>query len=437
MLRNALFSIASAWLMTWLNSRGNVFSGEPLDEQSDDSFLLATFISSQLLYCLATTWIQSTLLFGLHFSNHKHYPVGWAYCFWRIARHSIKLYVVALALCLATVEIFRAANLPAAVRQYKPEMYFSWLCSFLHTVGLGVAGRHVYRHETLEGQQSMHSRHRRDGSVVSSRLTWRSASLYWRAWRRVFVVRLPVLVAGLVTLGYVQVLALQVIRSGYELLTLMLGNFFMKILIQTISKHVLLRSDVKNIRTMFLTVSVPTVLIDTQLRVLLQRAYSSKLTVAGTIIMAATMARQAQNALQHHQPSQTGDGARLVAKLLALRAAEVYADMSAEYIAMGSATAILYFFWSHPKYRLGENVTDVDGAGSPLASGWSSRRTAVLILQVVVEVAVDMLSCLVEIAYGLRFDAVRRHSVYLASVFVGMTVGNAIIGAGVYLRPGQ
>ncbi|KAJ0396592.1 hypothetical protein P43SY_003333 [Pythium insidiosum] len=340
-------------------------------------------------------------------------------------------------------------------------MYLSWLCSFLHTVGLGVAGRHAYRHETLEGQQSIHSRHRRDGSVVSSRLTWRSASLYWRAWRRVFVVRLPVLVAGLATLGYVQVLALQVIRSGYELLILMLGNFFMKMLIQAISKHVLLRSDVKNIRTMFLTVSVPTVLIDTQLRVLLQRAYSSKLTVAGTIIMAAVEVAArigkailsnphirrierrkghgpaSRNAVQHHQPSQTGDRARLVAKLLALRAAEVYADMSAEYIAMGSATAILYFFWSHPKYRLGENVTDVDAAGSPLAIGWSSRRTAVLILQVVAEVAVDLLSCLVEIAYGLRFDAVRRHSVYLASVFVGMTVGNAIISAGVYLRPGQ
>ncbi|GLE01409.1 hypothetical protein PINS_up010239 [Pythium insidiosum] len=67
----------------------------------------------------------------------------------------------------------------------------------------------------------------------------------------------------------------------------MIGNFLMKILIQSVSKHVLLRNNVKNIRTMFLTVGVPTVLIDTQLRVVLQRAYSSKLTVAGTIVMAA------------------------------------------------------------------------------------------------------------------------------------------------------
>ncbi|GLE01408.1 hypothetical protein PINS_up010238 [Pythium insidiosum] len=109
--------------------------------------------------------------------------------------------------------------------------------------------------------------------------------------------------------------------------------------------------------------------------------------------------------------------------------------MSAEYIAMGCATAILFFFWSHPKYRLGEGVTDVDSAGPPMESGWSSRRTSVLVLQVVVEIGVDLLSCLVEVAYGLTFDAVRLHSMYLASVFVGMAVGNAIISTGVYLRP--
>ncbi|KAJ0392011.1 hypothetical protein ATCC90586_011856 [Pythium insidiosum] len=41
---------------------------------------------------------------------------------------------------------------------------------------------------------------------------------------------------------------------------------------------------------------------------------------------------------------------RYGAKLLAYRSAELYADMSAEYIAMGCSSAILYFCWDHPHY---------------------------------------------------------------------------------------
>ncbi|GLE01437.1 hypothetical protein PINS_up010267 [Pythium insidiosum] len=537
-LRNALLSAVAALVTTWSCSRGNVVSRRSLAAQSYGEFLLATLLSGHFCFCVVATLTQSTLLLRLRFvastarskrrrperfTNNSSVaasaPATLVGAVRRVARRSVGFYLLSLAVLVGITVACNASALPRRVREYKLEAYVGWLCCFAYTIGVGLAGRFVYKNETVEGRTStaistgvvavrrLDANHKARPTIkkkpklttataaatvaplpmqmpaptasVSVRVLarsptlWQRSTRFWHAWWHVVEARAPILLVGCVTLAYVQALSTRSISRNSEVLALVVSNVALKLLIQRLARRVLLPRDVKTIRTMVIAVGPPIALVDTQLRVILQRANSTQLTVVGTALLALLeVAVRAAKALatrrqlqrdwqgaEQEQPPSTQHSAvhdgeqereperehereaplRATAKLLAFRSAELYADMVAEYIAMGCATSILLVYWNHPKYRLAEGVVVAGGprpseTTATTATQWSDAQTAALVLQVLVEIAVDTLSCSLEISCGVSFDGVREQRVYLAFVFVATAVGNVLISAVVFLR---
>ncbi|KAJ0396585.1 hypothetical protein P43SY_003326 [Pythium insidiosum] len=515
-LRNSLFSAAAAYVTTWSCSRGNVLSRRTIATQSYGEFLLATLLSGHFCYSVLATFTQSTLLLRLRLVRSPAAAITLLGAVRHVARRSIGFYLASLAVLIGATAACNASSLPSHVRQYKLEAYVGWLCCFAYTIGVGLAGRFVYKNETIEGRESsaistissikagaVHvrrvvaspekkkSKKKRTknltigdasawpaprafavrlppgGGTTVRALTrsptlWQRSTRFWYAWWHVVEARAPILLLGCGTLAYVQVLSTRSITRSVEGVALIVGNVLLKLLIQRVARRYLLPRDIKSIRTMVIAVGPPIALVDTQLRVILQRANSTQLTVVGTALMAlleicvraakavatrrqlrqweaehaATRTSSSSTEQRHRERAVPGETLQATAKLLAFRSAELYADMVAEYIAMGCATSILLVYWSHPKYRLAEGSmwTSGDASRTGSAAQWSQHQTALLVAQVLVEVVVDTLSCSLEISYGVTFDGVREQRVYLAFVFVATAVGNVLISAVVFLR---
>ncbi|GLE01462.1 hypothetical protein PINS_up010292 [Pythium insidiosum] len=452
-LQNAVVAVSVTWCIAFVYSRGDIFHAVPVKLQSYDAFLLSLLLWTQFMYCAIGSVTQAALLRNMHFLVRPDVPASIAWCYWRVIRRSFGFYVASLSMMFASAWAFAGHRVPLTVRQYKPELYCCWAANYVYTVGVGLAGQHVFKTETVEGQQRMAaSQQGRASNSPSTKPSAKTSSSprFYSGWWRMTVVRAPMLLSVTLAAVYVQLLqSVVTINSAKSVLLLVICNFIGKLLIQAAAKRSMLRPSVKHVRTMFLAVVLPTVLMDTQLRVVVQRVNSTQLTVAGTVVMsllevtiriikAVTLRRHIRRLerttptqLTQLTPSESRQPALALArrkiKLLAFRSAELYADMSAEYIAMGCSMTIFFFYWDHPKYRLGGTAADGTNA-------WSSHQTLVLALQVCAEIVVDVFSCLVEIAHGLTFHALRQQSVYLATLSASMAVCNITVSALVYLR---
>ncbi|GAB9467182.1 hypothetical protein Gpo141_00004539 [Globisporangium polare] len=257
----------------------------------------------------------------------------------------------------------------------------------------------------------------------------------------------------------------------------------------------MLPRKIKDVRTIFFAIGLPTVLIDTQVHIALQRV---QLTLSGTfgmalleiatrigkvIVLNVQMRRRQRRVLVQDEDGGelTPSGAQVVApsfrdltavvavaqtppepgrhwssqglqrirsirsmraprprrtitpqdlqqwkkRILAFQVAELYADMSAECIAIGCSTSILFFYWTHPKYELG-------GPQATSASMW--RQSKMLGIQVAVEILVDYLSCALEIGEGIEYREVRKYQLFLGSLFIGIAIVNVQISAMLYIH---
>ncbi|GAB9471435.1 hypothetical protein Gpo141_00008646 [Globisporangium polare] len=140
---------------------------------------------------------------------------------------------------------------------------------------------------------------------------------------------------------------------------------------QELAKWSALKTKARDIRVMCVAVGIPTVLIDTQTRLVVQRIRTAQGTNTGTLFMTLIEimlrvsklalvkweVRHRQNAQEHASPSVTSvtaasrevttdaaNFARWECDLSKLYMAEVYADLAAEYIAIGCSMSILFFY---------------------------------------------------------------------------------------------
>lgn len=110
-------------------------------------------------------------------------------------------------------------------------------------------------------------------------------------------------------------------------------------------------------------------------------------------------------------------------RLLALHASETYADMYAEYLALGCSYAVLVIFSRNPHYNLYRM--------HPSTS--SVNYWALFGLQVAVEIGVDAVSSALEVALGLEVEAAAQHTWAAAGYMVALAFVNIAICAGLYL----
>lgn len=64
---------------------------------------------------------------------------------------------------------------------------------------------------------------------------------------------------------------------------------------------------------------------------------------------------------------------------------------------------------------------------------WRIQQVAMLAFQFVVEILVDYVCVVMEIAAGVDFDRIRDHSSFLGVLFMAMAVINISISSAVYL----
>lgn len=85
---------------------------------------------------------------------------------------------------------------------------------------------------------------------------------------------------------YVHIASRYRFEKPTQLLAFTLESLVLKLVVQEVAKIGMLRRKIKDVRTMFFAVGLPTVLIDTQVRIALQRVQSTQLTLSGTFGMA-------------------------------------------------------------------------------------------------------------------------------------------------------
>ncbi|GMF22988.1 unnamed protein product [Phytophthora lilii] len=225
---------------------------------------------------------------------------------------------------------------------------------------------------------------------------------------------------------------------------------------------------------MCILVAVPTVLIDTQARIVLLGMQNSGMAAAGTFGLAileisvrvakaflVTYSIRRRQEYVHEQPKtpvqvnqpgharnsvrQSVTGERRLSSIVtkqigfelwrhqrqAYHTAELNADMYAEYIAIGCSASILFFYSNHPHYSL---LRPLDA--SMFASDTAARKSNqlnMLLLQVVVEIIVDYTSIVLEITAGIEFDRIKGLGSFLAALFGTTAIINTITSSMTFL----
>lgn len=239
----------------------------------------------------------------------------------------------------------------------------------------------------------------------------------------------------------------------------MLG-IVVKLGLQEAARHYILSTRIRSIHTMCILVGVPTVLIDTQSRIVLLGTQTNTILVSGTFAMVAAeiclrvgkaayvawKIRRRAAALEITLSSLSGNSGRRESSQLSLKmefelwrrqvlsyhTAEVTAEMYAEYIAIACSQSIIFWFAGHPFYpalqlEAGSGLSEIDVAR------WRFNQVAMLGFQFVVEIFVDYLCVVLEMAAGIDFDRIGSLSTFLGMLFMTMAAININISSVVYL----
>ncbi|KAJ0390828.1 hypothetical protein ATCC90586_010329 [Pythium insidiosum] len=115
-------------------------------------------------------------------------------------------------------------------------------------------------------------------------------------------------------------------------------------------------------------------------------------------------------------------------RLVQYHAAELQADMYAEYIAIGASMAVYFIFHDHPQYDI---LGGVDSAASAVLS--MDAITACLV-QILVEIIVDFVCCLFELSGNIPFRVSRDSTALLTTLFTSCALMAVGLSSAMYLH---
>ncbi|TYZ58665.1 hypothetical protein PybrP1_003811 [[Pythium] brassicae (nom. inval.)] len=465
LLRNALACVVFVWVAAFIFSHGAFVSGRSAARQTDFEFLAGTSVSTHLFFYGMVIGAHTPNLLPLEFTRlqQQRRRTTLLFCAQRLAWRTFPVYVLTLLLLVGFLLLARSA--PQGFRELHPEFYASATCIHLYFASLSVALRRIFREETVIGQSGQRTR-----SPQKRASCWTPTRFFWKTWARSLPILGSVMLAGI----YVGYASQYGVDGGWDFLGYTLGSLMLKAVIKEAAKRWTRRRKIRDPRQIFLIVGLPTVLIDTQVRIVLQRAQNSQFALAWVFGMAgfelvmrvskvAWVKRQlrrwdsrlASAVMNDVHAGHAGGGAKIASVVekrfgslrddtreiegkvqeVAFQIAESYANMSAEYIAIGCSSCILYFYWDHPKYDLHHKVGASSAVGSdPQSPMW--LQGSVLALQLAVEVVIDYVSCVVEIGEGIDFPEIRRYHVYLGLLFSCIACANIYVCSMVYMIVG-
>lgn len=300
-----------------------------------------------------------------------------------------------------------------------------------------------------------------ESGPATNAICYRAPS-YWRA----FVKNISSGVPALLATGFVHGLCRQRIvdRDTGVVTGFVVGSIVFKLTIQELAKYYIMRKHVLSTRTMCVIVGIPTVMIDTQARIILLGISNKKIAAIGALVMALIeislrvgKAKFVRWSISHREKTLLGtiavssrrssiDGPRSVRPSLSamhvefevwhrqvqvFHTAELTADMYAEYIAIGCSASILFFYCGNPHYSLLRRSDTMENELGVV--DWRTNQLYLLVFQVGVEIVVDYVSIVLEMTAGIEFDHIQHLDSFLAALFMVTAVMNMIISIGVYL----
>ncbi|GLE01489.1 hypothetical protein PINS_up010319 [Pythium insidiosum] len=481
-LRNASACAVWAWATALGCSYGDVLSGRSVADQSMTSYVLGLQLWSELFFTVSIIAVETVGLSKLHFLARPRRKPGLFFVLHRLLRRLWWQLVLLFAVVVATGYAL-TTQLPRAWRFLHLEAYAFIVIShvfFTHTV---VATREIFKHETVDGQLRIIRLGNQGNAGRSQTHSSASRASYWRAFRRVYVgLSYTIAAVGLASL-FVHTTMFLTFSATRDFLVFSVVSQLIKVAVQELAKCMILRRHRHDIRATSLIVGAPTVLIDTQVRVALQRistVQSSIVSIAAFTAMEFAMRigkvgllhlqirrrqqrdrRRAQRQVEQQHASPTARHVAVVAngatttshdkrrtpvpnhaqvlpfpewrfKLLSCFATELYADMLAEYMAMACTGAIVFFYWDNPKYLLNDKSNE--SADSDASVGFSGSQQRLLALQIAVEIVVDFTCFLIEHRSGINFLELQRHATFVTAVFVAFGSINILICAAFYLK---
>jgi hypothetical protein len=293
---------------------------------------------------------------------------------------------------------------------------------------------------------------------------------YWRRYfqalcRSTHVALIAALAASLVHICS----AFDLLSTNLALLQFSIVSVVLKALVLTVTKRIALKQGSTNLRKIYVLAAVPTVLINTQVRLAILRCNGSGSTIIGFVqlgllepLMRITKVWHLQHTIKRMENEQTQVQSRkktMVAHQIAVspapnatgrprspsshlacratiiishqnvlhfHAAESHADMCSEYIAIACSTAIYFFLQHDPRFGWHE-------PGEVDSHEWSHTAIVVL-LQVGIEIPVDFMCCLFELANGVPLRASESLGGFLTAVFTSSALVSVSISAFLFIH---
>ncbi|GLE01492.1 hypothetical protein PINS_up010322 [Pythium insidiosum] len=490
LLRNVTLSLLCAALALWCCACGNVLSRKPVREQRFVEFLSASVFWCGALFSTIIVSIQSSLLMTKRFLACPDRAIGFYAALWRVLRATLHLVVALLTVLVATVVLLDELTAGRA-RRVHLEYYACSLAGVTFISAVWLRTRRIYFDETVQGferrQLQQHARrlapadlsppHQQQHQRTRGRRQRACSVTAWRPFVRILVRAAPSAVSMAFAGLYVQATSQRRLETQQDLFAFGAASLLVKLVVQECIKLLMLRRHENDIRTMFLAVGLPTVLIDTQIRVMMQlvqrASFSTDAAVAMALIEVAmrsakiamlrlqlarreqlvrrkindlrVVAARVQVSARHRKRSHAARGVDALNELqqwrqrrLRFHAAEVYADMAAEYIAIGCSTMILVLYGDHPRFQLwhlaNAAMTESGGDEARIAPPSLRHHVSMVAVQCAVELAVDVVASLLEVAQGVDFHELRRHSAYIAVTFIGIGVMNVHVTTVMFMR---
>ncbi|GMF11574.1 unnamed protein product [Phytophthora lilii] len=471
--RNFVGCAIAAVIVNGCYYMGNIFSFKPSVEQSRSEFLMATMVWTAVLHALMMIIAHLPFLTAQQFVGLPDgtKPSLW-FCTKKLVKGSRSYFAASLVSMIVVALIVQHTSLMHENFKYKLHFYLGNLCNLTFTTGITIAVRKIYREDTYQGRdrrkisgETSEPRNMEPQAVASpSRRPYLNNHYKPSFWRE-YVAKFPNALLIAWSGGFVHVVSWYRILDQETIVIMLLaaGGVIIKLALQEGARQYVLKNRIRSVRTMCVLVGVPTVLIDTQSRIVLLGTQTNTFLVAGTFVMAvaeiclragkaafiAWTIRCRAQALEQKlldlsaNSDRSGDGASSPTSLklefelwrrqvLSYHTAELTADMYAEYIAISCSQSIVFWLVGHPLYpalrqEAGSGMYDIATAR------WRFNQVAMLGFQFLVEIFVDYVCVVMEMAAGIDFNRIESLSAFLGVLFMMIAALNINISSALYL----
>jgi hypothetical protein len=518
-LLNAFIGIFSSGIMMYGISKGNFFSGKPPNDQSLLEFAITTSIYSSLISSFGHWMATSAMFLPLHFIQQPNERPTFFQCMWRVWKRTAFFYLLTFpansGVMFFFVSIAKEKEETLTINKMHLHAYFIGIILLLVSTAVSIAMQRLYHEETVEGAKRIHHSNATICTMTTTTTTTtttkttttsgstRSSSVYVHC-KKSFRYIGPIYFA----MAYVHVCSNVELSTSKQLFFFCLLSLFVKSLIKTIARSYTMHQKRPSLKTIYTIVGMPTVFIDTQIRVMILRAKATSIGLQGSIAltiielssrlgkvlwtrrrisqkeqMVQQKCHQAkisfENVIAKYQPSlcssflhtsnvlkeaKQADCAEMQEvqdvirshflwknQLLDFQAAEIHADMSAEYIAILSSALIHFFVSNHPKFVFmpstsstatttnTTSTTSTSSSSSSSSSSFSSfqedqknlngiwSQIPLALVQIGSEILIDYISILFELATDVPFKDIKRIWLFIAVVLIGAANLNMMI----------